>query len=404
MFSLPKDIVTPIPGGCNLSFNNNIAPYQIVSYNYDYIEVESQPPSALGTSCPEDKIEVDMYHLFLKEYDNTVQTYFDGIEKMLTAESIKFHGRKVRADSGYYKYRRIYSSYRGTGEIFAVVATYNNRSTAYVSSVSYGCDLSNWEQCLEPVTGYWRLICAPLLILGVIICFLGHRIFRFTLFVIGFTFGLLLTYLAISFDSHFAQDEKLITSVVTGFFYGVIWVFIWWKFGIPFLSVHLNFILGGFLIASVVFYSGLADLHPFTNSINYWITFAALMIICLIIWIPSAMHFHIFTCSLLGAYACVMALSYYWGGHLQYIIINAFRRAVVNDFNVAIISPPFQIADILHCLLWAFLITVGCYVQLRHQWGKPPFPANRRGILLANSVSERTPLIRSESLAVPQYV
>ncbi|KAJ8968077.1 hypothetical protein NQ314_002477 [Rhamnusium bicolor] len=141
----------PVPGGCNLHFNTKIAPYQIVFYNDDYIEVESQAPSAYGVDCGDNKIQVDMYHMFLNEYDNKVQPYFDAIIQMITVDNIKLHGRKIPPGTEFFKYRRLYSSYRGTGEVFAIVATYNNRSSAYVPAVSYGCDLTKWdESCVGP--------------------------------------------------------------------------------------------------------------------------------------------------------------------------------------------------------------------------------------------------------------
>lgn len=58
----------------------------------------------------------------------------------------------------------------------------------------------------------------------------------------------------------------------------------------------------------------------------------------------------------------------------------------------------------MHTIGWVVLVVTGCYVQLRDQKGKPPFPPNRNGVVLASADSERTRLIRPENRAVPQYV
>lgn len=129
-----------------------VAPYQVVSSNEEYITVESQPPSAYGVSCDDNKkIHLEMYHLFLGEYDKSVNAYFEGITKMLTVENIRVNGRKVPSNEGYFLYHRLFSSYRGTGEVFAILATFNNRTSAYVPAVSYGCDMRNWDgSCIGP--------------------------------------------------------------------------------------------------------------------------------------------------------------------------------------------------------------------------------------------------------------
>ncbi|CAH1106341.1 unnamed protein product [Psylliodes chrysocephalus] len=142
----------PVPGGCNLSFETDVAPYQLTEYNDDVIIVKSQPPSIQGApNCDDKKVQVDMYHLYLYEYDNTVETYFKNLEKMLTVKDILKNGRQVPDIGINKKYNRMYSSYRGTGEVFAVVSKYKNSTSAYVPTVSYGCDLLKWqESCLAP--------------------------------------------------------------------------------------------------------------------------------------------------------------------------------------------------------------------------------------------------------------
>lgn len=85
----------PIPGGCNLTFKTEIAPYQIVKLLEDMIRVDAQAPSTPHKICEQAHIHVEFYHLYLKEHYLSEDNYFDGIDKMLTVESIRTYGRKV---------------------------------------------------------------------------------------------------------------------------------------------------------------------------------------------------------------------------------------------------------------------------------------------------------------------
>ncbi|KAH0809332.1 hypothetical protein MTP99_011906 [Tenebrio molitor] len=393
------DTKDPIPGGCNLTFDTEYAPYQLVSNTDDLIIVQSQPPSAFDSSCDKNKIQVDMYHLFLHESSYDQSGYFDAVENMLTVDSIKSRGYKVTTVDGYYKYRKLYSAYRGVGQVFAIVATHHNRSSAYVPAVSYGCDLANFdESCYGPVTPHWKLLCAVLLIFGVFTNFFGHKFFRITLFLVGLMVGVFVTYVILSLsNNHLTVAEKTTVSLIIGLIYGAIWLAIWWKFGIPILSASLTFILAGFLMASIVYYAGVADLNVFHNNVNFWVTFASIVLAFHMIWTMWTLEGHVFGCSFLGAYACVAALNYYIGGNLQYIVINSFRRIAVKDFNMATVDPPFQILDISQSILLVVMTTFGFYYQMKEQRGKPPFPPNRYAAV-QEGVSETTALLWDEGV------
>lgn len=86
-----------------------------------------------------------------------------------------------------------------------------------------------------------------------------------------------------------------------------------------------------------------ADYYFYHSDLVFWMTFVCIVVACMIIWTPMSMYSHIFGCSFLGAYAFFIALNYYLGGNLQYIVINTYRRATVRNFNNAVISPPFQV-------------------------------------------------------------
>lgn len=63
-----------------------------------------------------------------------------------------------------------------------------------------------------PVTDHWKFLCAGLLLFGLFVCFFGHKYFRITLFIIGFTFGIFITYLMISQEEDFTTKGKLVNN------------------------------------------------------------------------------------------------------------------------------------------------------------------------------------------------
>ncbi|RZC42089.1 transmembrane 7 superfamily member 3-like, partial [Asbolus verrucosus] len=277
----------PIPGGCNLTFNTENAPYQLISFTDDLIIVQSQPPSAIGTTCEKNNVLVELYHLYLHEDDFKQSRYFNGLEKMLTVDAIKVNGYKVTTVDGYFKYRKLYSAYRGVGQVFGIIATYQNKSSAYIPAISYGKNN----------------------------CFFTDRL-------------------------------------------------------------NLWFSLASRLVE--IWYSNLiTDLVVFRNDVNFWLTFFSIIIAFCTMWTMFTLKGHIFSCSFLGAYACVAALNFYTGGNLQYIVINSFRRMTVKNFNMATIDPPFQIMDISQTVLLVVMTTFGFYYQMKEQRGKPPFPPHR---------------------------
>ncbi|CAG9856293.1 unnamed protein product [Phyllotreta striolata] len=396
----------PVPGGCNLSFETDIAPYQIAEYTDDVIIVKSQPPSVDGSGrCDDKKVQVDLYHLYLGERDNTIESYFDNIEKMLSVRDIMGHGTMVPDVDVKRKYSRMYSSYRGTGEVFAVISKFGNGTSAYVPAVSYGCDLTKWQDsCLAPVALHWKFFCAFVLFFGLFICFFGHRFFKFTLYIISFSFGLLVTYLVISMEEHFSFTEKTVTAFTVGFIYGIIWLLIWRRFGIPILTVTLAFIMFGFLVASLLFNTILVDIHVLTNPVNFWLAFTSTILLCIIVSMVNMLYGHISSISCLGAYGAVASFCFYVGGNLPYVFINTYRRVAVKDFSMAVVDPPMGVIDAMQIILWVLMMTFGIYVQRRHQMGKPPFPPNRNASSEdgpMNETSETAPLLYPD---YPDYV
>ncbi|XP_066252164.1 transmembrane 7 superfamily member 3-like [Euwallacea similis] len=386
----------PVPGGCNLSFETEIAPYQKVHLSTAVITITSQPPSVFGEFCNRSTITTEMYYLFLPENSNSSDEYFQNIEKMMSFENVIKYGTKVPNGMGFTKFKQMYNNYVGIGRVFAVVSTYQGRNSVYVPIVSYGCDVSAWEEdCLSFSGVYWNIIIAFSVICGLLICLGGHRFFKTTLFIIGYTFGATIMSLVLTIDHNFADKGKEINVCIMGLLLGIIWLFLWWKFGVPVVAVELTFILAGVLVASTLFFVQWGETDIFSNDLNFWVLFASIVMTAQIPLLYLKPLYHIIALGLLGSYAFIGAVNYYMGGSLYYILINTYRRLTVRNFGMALLDPPYQCLEIIYTLLWAVIFVLGVYVQHRYSIGKPPFPPHRRGAEFTY-LNERTLLLHEE--------
>lgn len=90
----------PIPGGCNMEFNIETAPYQNLNMKNEIIIVDTQPASVYATNgtlfpCEKNSVHHTMYRLYLPGQDFSPETYFTAIASMLTTQDIMRNGYKV---------------------------------------------------------------------------------------------------------------------------------------------------------------------------------------------------------------------------------------------------------------------------------------------------------------------
>jgi len=185
----------PIPGGCNLEFEMETAPWLRVSYNQNVVTVEhelaSTPPGCVGVSrCDNEFLDYEIFQYYLNQRDFSQNSFFDAIRQFRTVEGAHQSGREIRNFGFLPSTRSIFSLYPGVGRVFAITVAYtgSNRhpSSAYVPSVSYGCDLSIENDCLSPNTTYSKILCALSLFIGIFITFWGHRYFQIEMLLVGF--------------------------------------------------------------------------------------------------------------------------------------------------------------------------------------------------------------------------
>lgn len=72
----------PVPGGCNMEFDTEIAPYARMRTRDAMVIVDVQPASlpfnSMPWTCEKEPVEVEMYQMYLPEQDLTAETYFTG--------------------------------------------------------------------------------------------------------------------------------------------------------------------------------------------------------------------------------------------------------------------------------------------------------------------------------------
>lgn len=137
------DSEAPIPGGCNMTFALETAPYQVVTNTGEMVRVDSQAASQPNHICEGNKVKLEMYHLYLEEWNFEEDEYFKGIEKMISVRDIEKNGRRVPDNYKMSPLRRYYNAYVGTGAVYAIIARYGNFNAAYIPAVSYACEPSS---------------------------------------------------------------------------------------------------------------------------------------------------------------------------------------------------------------------------------------------------------------------
>lgn len=394
----------PIPGSCNMEFSVEIAPYLRITEKEAVIIVDSQPPgiSTQPSSCEfSPPSEVLMYHMYLPEMDFSRETYFRALRAMMTVQDIKDHGVLIEPSLIGSSLRRTYNAYRGTGTVYGAIATSGFSGSAYVPAITYGCNGERAiDSCEVLTTVFSKVLCAIAFFLGIFHCFFGHKFFRTGLFLAGFLSGGIVTYIILVLKDTLSTPVLETVSVICGILFGIIWLLYWNCCGFPLITILLPSMTFGFLVASTAMYATVADIPVLESDPNYWAAFVGIMLLVVLIVLLSSSLMsksHIISCAVLGAYATIIPIDYYIGSNLKYVLVNTIRRATVNGYNVAVISPPFQFRDIILVAVWISLAILGSCAQIWQQKGKPPFPPpphrSRYRRLIDRTLSSQTPLL-----------
>ncbi|CAL7945112.1 unnamed protein product [Xylocopa violacea] len=330
----------PIPGGCNMEFNTEIAPYANVQTLPAMVIVDVQPASMpLNNSdkpiCQKNPVEHKMYQIFLPEYDFSSDSYFTAIRKMLTVTDIIANGYEVTNPTVSSPMRRVFSAYTGTGSVYVAVATYGIYSSAYVPAFSYSCyPLVDPESCDVLPSFSSKFFCAFCMILGFLLILLGHMLYNcdvilpilFTGTVIGY---IIQGSIGIGLLIGIGISALLCISVC---------------FHVPFSQILYSVMTLGLFFACVGYYNSPDSFIILQNDWLFWILFIVSAIsIGFIVGILSIITTAM-TVAIFSSFLVVLSIDYYVGSSLKYMIVNIVRRATVEGFNVASIRHPVSTA------------------------------------------------------------
>ncbi|KOX71229.1 Transmembrane 7 superfamily member 3 [Melipona quadrifasciata] len=306
---------SPVPGGCNMEFNTEIAPYTMVQTDDTMITVDVQPASMpfnnVRHSCEKDVVPVEMYHMFLTGWDFSVDSYFAAIISMLTVTDIMENGMQVTSSTVFSPMRRVFSAYTGFGSVYVAVATYGNYSAAYVPAFSYACHpIVDPDSCKILPDFSSNFICALCFIAGLLLL---YPKFQFHVNTIQTTYPYILIF-------------RLMSNLTLGWFFGC-----------------------------VVYFSSPESFTILQNNWLFWIFFVTFNLGIALIMMLLLDFASFITCAIFSSFMIILSLDYWIGSTLKYIVINFMRRITVEGFNLAIIEHPTEAKDICLILLWICL-------------------------------------------------
>ncbi|CAK9810038.1 Transmembrane 7 superfamily member 3 [Anthophora quadrimaculata] len=341
----------PVPGGCNMEFNTEIAPYTKVYMQDVMVFVDVQPASVPFKDtkppiCKNYPVELEIYWMSLTEQDFSVDSYFVGISNMLTVESIMENGQKIEPRNATSWMRRVFSAYIGIGTVYVAVATYKDYSAAYVPAFTYACSpIIEPESCEILPTSFSKFISACCFILGLLSILFGHTHTKFNMILPVLFTGTVFGY-------GFTDD------ILIGLLIGIAVVVVWLIFNIftPIVGNCLFALTLGLLFTSIISLQLSNSFTLIEDNAVYWIAFAFVTVCLSLVICLSNFVAHIYVCSIFSSLMVVLPLDYWIGSTLKYIVINVLRRATVKGFDVAIVQlPPLQAKDITMIVLWIFL-------------------------------------------------
>ncbi|XP_059112348.1 transmembrane 7 superfamily member 3 isoform X2 [Peromyscus eremicus] len=329
----------PIPGGCNLEFDLDIDPNIYLDYNFfettikfapanlGYARGAEPPPCDVGTGQESRwRLQYDVYQYFLPEGDLTEASLLQHLQRMAQVPQVKASADKVVTLTADDKTTVSFSSLLGQGVIYNVIVRDPslNTSAAYVPVHTYACSFELVDgNCISPGRVPTKVFFTLLALLGLFVCFFGHRFWKTELFFIGFIF--------------------------LGFFFYI-------------LITRLT----------PLEYDG--NLKVFRDDGVFWVSFSCIALLIPVIFMGCLRILNILACGVVGSYSVVLAVDSYVPTSLSYITLNVLRRALNTGFRGAFIRVPFQTNDFLVLAVWGMLAVSGISLQIRRERGLPPFP------------------------------
>ncbi|XP_077026490.1 transmembrane 7 superfamily member 3 [Tamandua tetradactyla] len=380
----------PLPGGCNLEFDLDIDPNIYLEYNFfetmikfapanlGYVRDKGPLPCDVGTDQDSRwRLQYDVYQYFLPENDLTEMVLLKHLQKMAEVPQVKANAIKVVTLTANDKTSVYFSSLRGQGVIYNVIVwdPLLNTSAAYVPVHTYACSFEAVENnCFSLGQVSTKVFFIFFALLGLFICFFGHRFWKTELFFIGFIFMGFFFYILITRLTPIKYDVRLVLTTIAGSIGGIFLVAIWWRFGLLIICMLFVGLVLGFLVSSVTFFTPLGNLMVFHDDVVFWVTFSCIAVVIPVVFMGCLRILNILTCGIIGSYSVVLAIDSCMYTSLSFITLNVLKRALNADFRRAFTNVPFQTNDFIILAVWGMLAVSGITLQIRRERVRPSFP------------------------------
>ncbi|XP_058480710.1 transmembrane 7 superfamily member 3 [Solea solea] len=388
---LPLSSTDPVPGACNMESNLDVDPNLNIHYNLYETTIRFAPANtgyARGNSpplCDEStgadtrwRLQYDIYQYFLPENDLSERSLFSGIQAVADISGMMQNGKHVMTLSSSDMSMAVFNSIPGQGIIYSVIVRDPlwNTSAPYIPVHTYACSFaSTLDGCQTLGKVSTKVFFTITGLVGLFVCFFGHRFFKCELFCMGFSFAAFFFFVLITRTTELNYDLRLAVSAVIGVVGGVLLVMSWWRFGSVMACIVVVGLMLGFLIASTVFFTPLGDLDVFRQSdVVFWVTFCCIMIIVPLFFVRWPREGNICTCGIVGAYAVILAVNAYMYTSLSFIALNILKRLLNNNFSAMFTDVPFQTIDYILITVWVVLGVCGIVLQLYRERSRPFFP------------------------------
>ncbi|XP_055927084.1 transmembrane 7 superfamily member 3-like [Argiope bruennichi] len=373
------DSFGPVPGGCNMEFPTEIAPYLRLKSDSLKVYLEFQhasfgsrrdePFTKCSFSLP--YITYDIYVLYLEENDFGESEFFKKVEYMSDVSSIKEHSSKAKSYSLHPDTRFSFLLYPNLGVVYNVIAkfTLNNeiKEAAYVPVVSYGCPSFDFTEsgCRIKYSFKGKLFLFLLSIYGFMVAFFGHSFISVVILFFGLLMSFLTGFILTGKYLSFSKESTAELSMVIGILGGLFFLFMWLWLRHPIILFLLNGFVFGFLISATIIYTPLGNMEIFINNKNFWslLSVGTLFVAVFAIAVPFLMT--AIGSSVVGCYVMLLFYDDFVGTRLSYIILNIIKRAVSKTRIFAANDLPFQANDIIMSTIWVVLSIIAMIVWLR---------------------------------------
>ncbi|XP_051886136.1 transmembrane 7 superfamily member 3 isoform X2 [Pristis pectinata] len=385
---LPYTSRDPVPGGCSLGSNLTIDPNLYLEYNLYEATIRFAPASvgyARGAAPPSCEVtgkgsrwqlQYDVYQYFLPEGDLSEKVLFASLQKMAEVQKMEANGVKLFSLGAQDKTTVTVSSIRGQGVIYNVIVKDPelNTSAAYTLVHTYGCSFTaKLDNCHTLRRNSTRVFFVVVGLLGLFVCFFGHRYLKTEFFFIGFIILGFLSFILLMRTSSLDYDIVLSLTAVLGYVGGGLMVACWWCFGSIIFSMLFVGLVLGFLLSSIVI-TPVGNIETFQDDSVFWLSLTSLSLLVPLLFFSCPRALNITACGFIGSYAVVLAMHTFVFTSLAYITFNVLKRALDDDYKSAYTNVPFQMNDYIMLSVWVILLVSGMVFQFAREKDQPIFP------------------------------